>query len=128
MKSKISFTLHISGYRHSTIRGFTYISHIWYSKPVRCVCGCKSLHSCPTLCDPMDCSPPGSSVHRILQARILEWVPNFLLQGIFPTQGWNSHPFCLLHWQVGSLSLVPPGRPHFPHLVLTTGKTDANYL
>ena len=31
-------------------------------------------HSCPTLCDPMDCSPPGPSVHRILQARILEWV------------------------------------------------------
>ena len=30
--------------------------------------------SCPTLCDPMDCSPPGSSVHEILQARILEWV------------------------------------------------------
>ena len=30
--------------------------------------------SCPTLCDPMDCSPPGSSVHGILQARVLEWV------------------------------------------------------
>ena len=30
--------------------------------------------SCPTLCDPMDCSPPGSSVNGILQARILEWV------------------------------------------------------
>ena len=30
--------------------------------------------SCPTLCDPVDCSPPGSSIHRILQARILEWV------------------------------------------------------
>ena len=30
--------------------------------------------SCPTLCDSMDCSPPGSSVHRILQARILEWL------------------------------------------------------
>ena len=30
--------------------------------------------SCPTLCHPMDCSPPGSSVHGILQARILEWV------------------------------------------------------
>ena len=29
---------------------------------------------CPTLCDPMDCSPLGSSVHEILQARILEWV------------------------------------------------------
>ena len=30
--------------------------------------------SCLTLCDPMDCSPPGSSVHRIPQARVLEWV------------------------------------------------------
>ena len=30
--------------------------------------------SCPTLCDPMDCSPPGSSVHEIFQARVLEWV------------------------------------------------------
>ena len=30
--------------------------------------------SCPTVCDPMDCSPPGSSVHRIFQARILGWV------------------------------------------------------
>ena len=35
----------------------------------------KSLQSCPTLCGPMNCSPPGSSVHGILQARILEWVP-----------------------------------------------------
>ena len=34
----------------------------------------KLLQSCPTLCDPMDCSPPGSSLHGILQARILEWV------------------------------------------------------
>ena len=34
----------------------------------------KSLQLCPTLCDPMNCSPPGSSVHGILQARILEWV------------------------------------------------------
>ena len=34
----------------------------------------KAAKSCPTLCDPMDCSPPGSSVHGFLQARILEWV------------------------------------------------------
>ncbi|KAM7226499.1 hypothetical protein CapIbe_022644, partial [Capra ibex] len=33
--------------------------------------------SCPTLCDPMDCSPPDSSVHGISQARILEWVAIF---------------------------------------------------
>ena len=31
------------------------------------------VESCPTLCDPMDCSLPGSSLHRILQARVLEW-------------------------------------------------------
>ena len=37
-------------------------------------CCAKSLQSCPVLCDPMDCSPPGSSVHRLLQASILEWV------------------------------------------------------
>ena len=35
----------------------------------------KLLQSCPALCDPMDCSPRDSSVHGILQARILEWVP-----------------------------------------------------
>ena len=39
----------------------------------------KSLQLCPTLCDPMNHSPPGSSVHEILQARILEWIamPSF---------------------------------------------------
>ena len=34
----------------------------------------KSLQSCLTFFDPMDCSPPGASVHGVLQARILEWV------------------------------------------------------
>ena len=34
----------------------------------------KSLQSCPALCDSMDCSPPDSSVHGVLQARILEWI------------------------------------------------------
>ena len=44
-----------------------------------CVCVCVCVHAkllqlCPTLCSPMDCSPPGSSVRGILQARILEWI------------------------------------------------------
>ena len=39
----------------------------------------KSLQSCPTLCDPIDGSPPGSAVPGILQARILEWVTISLL-------------------------------------------------
>jgi len=43
---------------------------------------------CLTLCHPVDCSPPGSSVHGILQARILEWVA-ISNQGISPTQGSN---------------------------------------
>ena len=41
---------------------------------------------CPTLCNPIDCSLPGSSVHGIFQARVLEY-SSFLLQSIFPTQG-----------------------------------------
>ena len=36
---------------------------------------------------------------------------HFLLQGIFPTQGSNSHLLCLLHWQTLSLPLAPPGKP-----------------
>ena len=42
--------------------------------------------SCPTLCDPTDCSPPGSSVHRILKAKILEWVSIPFSRGFSPTR------------------------------------------
>ena len=62
--------------------------------------GTLVAQSCPTLCDPVDCSPPGSSVHGISQARILEW--GAIIQVIFPTQGLNPGllhyrqiPFCL---------------------------------
>ena len=49
--------------------------HFELLAPQGCVCRfAKSLQSCPTLCDPMDCSPSVSSVHEILQARILGWV------------------------------------------------------
>ena len=43
----------------------------------------KSLQLCPTLCNPMDCSPPGSSVQGVLQARILEWVAMLSSRGSF---------------------------------------------
>ena len=39
--------------------------------------------SCPALCDPMDCDPPGSSVHRILQVRLLEWIDITFSRGSF---------------------------------------------
>ena len=45
--------------------------------------------SCPTLCDPVDYSPPGSSVHGILQARILEWV-DISSSGDLPNPGIES--------------------------------------
>ena len=47
------------------------------------------MKSCPILCNPMDCSLPGSSVHGILQARVLEWVATSFSRGIFLTQGSN---------------------------------------
>ena len=79
--------------------------------------------SCLTLSDPMDCRLPGSSIHGIFQARVLEWGAiafseeyrsgyHFLLQGIFPTQGSNlGLPHCrqiLYHLShQGSHSLIP---------------------
>ena len=71
----------------------------------------KSLQLRSTLCDPMDCSLPGSVAHGILQARILEQVTMPSSGGIFPTQGSNLGLLCLLFWQVGSLPLAPPGKP-----------------
>ena len=57
-------------------------------------------------CHPRACSPPGSSVHRISQARILEWVA--ISFSIFLTGELNPS---LLHWQADSLQLSHPGKP-----------------
>ena len=74
-----------------------------------------SHFSCVQLWDPRNWSPPGSSVHGILQARILEWVA-------MPSSRASSRPrdqtcICVLHWQVGSLPLAPPGKPKNTRLV-----------
>ena len=45
--------------------------------------------SCPTLCDPMDCSLPGSSVHRLFQARVLEWVAISFSRGSSQPRDWT---------------------------------------
>ena len=71
----------------------------------------KSFQSCPTFCDSMDRSLPGSSVHDFLQARELKWVTMPSSRGSSPTQGSNLCILCLLHRQMGSLPLVPPGKP-----------------
>ena len=71
----------------------------------------KSLQSRLTLCDPIDHSPPGSSVHGDSPGKNTGVVCHALLQGISLTQGSNSHLVHLLYWQEGSLPLVPPEKP-----------------
>ena len=58
----------------------------WLSWPLFCF---KSLQLYPTLCDPVDCSLPSSSVHGLFQAKNTGVDCHFLLQGIVPTQGSN---------------------------------------
>ena len=70
------------------------------------------IQPCVTLCDLMDCSPPGSSVHGILQARILEWVA-MPFSRIFLTQGLNSRLPASPAFQADTLPTEPPGRPEF---------------
>ena len=62
-------------------------------------------------CNPMYCSPPGSSVHGTLQARILEWVAMPSSRGSSQPRDLT-HVSCLLHQQAGSLPLVPPWKSH----------------
>ena len=75
----------------------------------------KSLQSCLTLYYPMDCSPPGSSVHGDSPGKNTEVGCHSLHQGIFPTQGSNLCLLCLLNWQADSLPLVPPGKSIHTH-------------
>ena len=81
-----------------------------------CVMGARS---CPTLCDPQDCSPPAPSVHGILQTRILEWVA-ISFSGDLPDPGIEPVSPAL---QVDSLPLAPPRKtlPYdsVPQMVLT---------
>ena len=80
----------------------------------------KSLQSCPTLCSPMDCSLPGSFCPWDSPGKNTGMACHTLLQGIFLTQGSKTHLLCLLHWQVKSLPLAPPGRfTKFPFIILT---------
>ena len=60
-------------------------------------------------CDPMDCSPPGSSVHGILQARILERVATSSSRGSSPPRDRTQVSLCLLHEQ------APPGNVNLSH-------------
>ena len=65
--------------------------------PEFCICSSSYVlvvQSCPTLCDPTNCSPPGFSVHGILQARILEWIAIPFSRGTLQPRDWTL-VFCL---------------------------------
>ena len=84
---------------------------------LHCSCFCSVTKSCLTLYDPIHYSPPGSFVHRILQAKILEWIATSFSMGVFQTQGSNT---CLLFWQADSLPLS--------HLQSLSSPLNAHYL
>ena len=76
-----------------------------------CVCA-KLLQSCLTLGDPMDCKLPGSSVHGILQARILAWVAISFSRDLFNPGIKPGSPAL----QADSSTTEPPGKPHPPSM------------
>ena len=95
---------------------FLVFSYIFVSYRIS-IYSCESVsHSAESdLCDPMDCSPPASSVHGILQARILEWLA-------IPFSRGSSHPGIKprsLGLQVNSLLSEPPGKPILYNLSLS---------
>ena len=67
------------------------LSHLGIPHMVHAAAAAKSLQSCPTLCDPVDSSPPGSSLHGHSPGKNTGVGCHALLQGIFPTQGSNLH-------------------------------------
>ena len=78
--------------------------------PLRKQCACMLSHfSHFWLFNAVDCSPPGSSVHGILQARTLEWVVSSSRRSSPPRD--QTHVSCFLCWQASSSPFVPPGKP-----------------
>ena len=75
------------------------------------------LRCTPFFRSPVDCSPPGSPVHRMdAPGKSAEAGCHFLLQGIFQAQGSDPRLLCLVHGQAGSRSVAPPGEPEDGHL------------
>ena len=110
---------------YSTLSEFWFSTHIFSCKsssglpylaflPLDSACmHIKLLQACLTLCDPVDCSPSGSSVHGDSPGKNTGkgWVAMPSSRGSSPARNWIHASLCLLHWQVGSLPLVPPGSP-----------------
>ena len=79
--------LHLHTHTHTHLQIHAYMHKHIYT--------CMHAQSCLTRCNSMDLSPPGSSVHGFFPGKNTRVGCHCLLQGIFLTQGWNSH---ILHW------------------------------
>ena len=100
----VCFTLHS--------RSLLIFLKIFWPHHRACACmGAQLLQSCPTLCDPMDYSPPGSSVHGILQSRILEWVATPSCRGSSWPRDWTRIS-CVSSIAGRFFTTKPPGKPH----------------
>ena len=66
------------------------------------------------LCDSMDCSLPGSSVHGIVQAKMLEWVA----MPSSRASSWPRDQICISYWQADSLPLAPFEKPSFVYMLI----------
>ena len=73
------------------------------------VCGCVCAQPCLTPCDPMDCSPPGASVHGIFQARMLQWVSISISRVSYQPRDWAHVLLHILQWQADSQHLCHLG-------------------
>ena len=83
---------------------FKDIDSVWYYLFSSVCMHAKSLQLCPILCDPMDCRPSGSSVHGILQARILEWVAMPAACESFRLGDWTCISY--VSWSIYSLVFI----------------------
>ena len=72
---------------------------------------CSVAKSCQILCDSMDCSLPGSSVHGILQARMLEWVAISSSRGSSRPRDRTPGPCCISYIAGEFFTTEPPGKP-----------------
>ena len=104
--SKVTFMSAITHLKLERRADYQQVRNFTQAHFLLCVCA-KSLQSCPPLCDPVDCSPPGSSVHGILQARILEWLAMPSSRGFSSPRDWTrvSWGSCLAG---GFLTAEPP--------------------
>ena len=80
------------------------------------VCTCSVAKLCLTLCEPMDCSPPGSSVHGILQARVLEWVTIPPSRGSSQPRNQTRISYVSCIGRQVLLLLVPLGKPIYIYI------------